>query len=138
MLIEDWRRVWRTGLAPVLPTAGLEAVRDYLRRDDPRLIQGGTSVPPPLMAVQDWPVEAACVLGLCGTVEHGGFGTATVGEVEEFFARRCWDCDQATGEPASVKHWLNHWDDTPRAAAIADLLPEVERELERRAAPAAA
>lgn len=29
-------------------------------------------------------------------------------------------------------------DDTPRPQAVADLLPEVERELERRAAPAAA
>ncbi len=46
--------------------------------DDPRLTQGSTTTPP-LMCVQDWPVEAACVLGFCG---WQGDGLETVAEVE--------------------------------------------------------
>jgi len=64
--MESWRLVWRDGFVPVLSTAGLEALRDALRGDDPRLTQGSTTTPPPLMCVQDWPVEAACALGFCG------------------------------------------------------------------------
>ena len=64
--MESWRQVWRDGFAPVLSSAGLDALRGALGRDDPRLIQGSTSTPPPLMCVRDWPVEAACALGFCG------------------------------------------------------------------------
>jgi hypothetical protein len=61
--MEGWRIVWRDGFVPLLPTRGLEALRDALRSDDPRLVQGHTTSPPPLMCVSDWPVEAACLLG---------------------------------------------------------------------------
>ena len=58
--MENWRSVWRDGFIPVLTTVGLEALRGALKNDDPRLTQGSTTTPPPLMSVQDWPVEAAC------------------------------------------------------------------------------
>jgi hypothetical protein len=126
--------VWRDGFVPVLPTAGLEALARALRGDDPRLTQGSTTTPPPLMCVQDWPCEGACALGFCGW--HGE-GLGTVGEVEEFFADRVWQADQRLGEPAACRWFLNWFDDTPRDEMRRELLAEVELALRERAAHAA-
>jgi len=131
--MESWRKVWRDGLAPHLSTAGLDALRRALLADDGRLVQGATTVPPPLMCVQDWPVEAACVLGFCG---WQGDGLETVGEVEEYFARMCFEADKALGEPAACRWFLNWFDETPRAAARQELLAEVNRTLAQRFRPA--
>ncbi len=109
--MESWRRVWRDGLVPLLSTTGLEALRRGLADDDARLLQGATTTPPPLQCVHDWPVEAACALGYCGWV---GDGLETVGEVEEFFARICFEADQALGEPAACRWFLNWFDEAPR------------------------
>jgi hypothetical protein len=121
--MESWRLVWRDGFAPILTTTGLEALRDALLLDDPRLTQGSTTTPPPLMCVQDWPVEAACALGYCG---WQGEGLLTVGEVEEFFAKSCYEADHRLGEPAACRHFLNWFDDSPREEMRRDLLAEVE------------
>jgi hypothetical protein len=132
--MESWRLTWRDGFAKVLPTQGLEALRDALRDDDNRLIQEATTTPPPLMCVQDWPCEAACALGICGWL---GNGLSTVGEVEEFFAKACFDCDQLIGEPAACRWFLNWFDDTPRPKMREELLAEVELVLSIRAAKTA-
>jgi hypothetical protein len=132
--MESWRLVWREGFVPALSTTGLEALARALREDDARLIQQATSVPPPLMAVQDWPVEAACALGFCG---WQGDGLTTVGEVEEAFAKACYDADQQLGEPAACRWFLNWFDATPRPEMIRELLAEVELALRDRAAVAA-
>jgi hypothetical protein len=135
--MESWRKVWREGLAPQLSTAGLEALRTALLSDDPQLLQGATTSPPPLQCVQDWPVEAACVLGYCG---WQGDGLETVADVEEYFAQCCFEADQVLGEPAACRWFLNWFDEAPRDEARRLLLPEVERALAQRrgAAPAAA
>jgi hypothetical protein len=153
--VDSWRLVWREGFAPVLASNLLEALAEALRTDDPRLTQGSVTTPPPLMCVQDWPVEAGCFLAFMGAVECGGFACsateavanrlgvpphsnpkpATVGQAEEFFARCCFEADQRLGEPAACRWLLNWWDDTPRREAFRGLLAEVERVLaERRAA----
>ena len=121
--MESWRKVWREGFAPLLSTAGLESLRDALKADDGRLLQGATSSPPPVMCVRDWPVEAACALGFCA---WKGEGLETVGEVEDFFARACFEADQRLGEPAACRYFLNWFDDTPRAEMRRELLAEVE------------
>lgn len=126
---ECWRQVWRDGLAPSLPAAGLLALADALRTGDPRLTQGSTTTPPPLICVADWPVEAACAVAFCGWQD----GRPTVGEVEEFFAGACHDADERLGEPAACRHFLNWFDDAPLDQMRRDLLPEVETELARRA-----
>src|SRR5205085_10909409 len=105
--------------------------RDALKADDRRLLQGATSSPPPLMCVQDWPIERACALGFCA---WQGEGLETVGEVEEFFARTCFEADQRLGEPAACRYFLNWFDDTPRAEMRAALLEEVNRVLAERIA----
>ena len=121
--------VWRDGFAPVLSTTGLLSLRDALRVDDPRLVQGATTTPPPLLCVQDWPVEACCALGYCG---WQGDRMDTVGEVEEFFAKCCFEADARLGEPAACRWFLNWFDDTPRADMRRDLLAEVELALADR------
>jgi hypothetical protein len=129
--METWRKVWREGVAPQLSTAGLEALRQGLLSDDSRLLQGATTTPPPLQCVQDWPVEAACALGYCG---WQGDGLETVGEVEEFFAKVCFEADQLLGEAAACRWFLNWFDDTPRPEMRRLLLAEVNRSLAHRLA----
>jgi hypothetical protein len=127
--MQSWKLVWREGFVPVLPTTGLLALRAALLSDDPRLTQGSTTTPPPLLCVQDWDCEGACALGLCGW--HGE-SLATVGEVEEFFARVCFDADHRLGEAAACRWFLNWFDDTPRDQMRRELLVEVDRALEAR------
>jgi hypothetical protein len=127
--MESWRKVWREGLAPQLTMNGLEALGTGLASDDPRLLQGATTMPPPLQCVQDWPVEAACVLGYCG---WQGDGLETVAEVEEFFARLCFEADQVLGEPAACRWFLNWYDETPREEMCGLLLEEVKLALAER------
>ena len=134
--MESWRKVWRDGLAPLISTAGLEALRTALSNDDARLLQGATTTPPPVQCVQDWPVEAACVLGYCG---WQGEGLQSVAEVEDYFARLCFEVDQRLGEPAACRWFLNWFDETPRDEMRRLLLPEVQLLLaERRAEGAGA
>jgi hypothetical protein len=131
--MESWREVWRKGFAKVLPLAGLEALADAIRRDDPRLIQGATTTPPPVMCVEDWPCEQTCGLGWT----RFGVTSSTVGEVSEHFSEMCRRADNLIGEPAACRWFLNWFDDTPRATMRAELLPEVELAIaERKAAGA--
>lgn len=124
-----WRQVWRDGLAPLLSTEGLEALRTALVTDDPRLIQGATTTPPPLSCVQDWPVEGACLIGICGWL---GDDLTTVAEVEQYFSRMCHEIDLAVGEPAACRFLLNWFDETPRDEMRTDLLAEVNLTLNDR------
>lgn len=130
--MENWRRVFREGFAPLLTRSQLEALRDAIRNDDRRLIQGATTSPPPLMAVADWPVEGACLLGHCGVTECGGFGVAKVGQVEEVFARLCFEADRRLGEPAACRFLLNSFDNWNRDEMRHLMLPEVELALAGR------
>ena len=134
-MIEAWRKVWRHGIAPQLSRAALEALRQALAIDDPRLLQGATTAPPPLQTVQDRPVEGACPIGYSG---WQGDGLATVGEVEQFFADTCHAADRLIGEPAGIRYFTNFWDDSPRHFARLLLLAEVEGELARRSGKAGA
>ncbi len=129
--METWRRVWREGVEPLLSDSAIKALQEAVLTDDIRLVQGCTTTPPPLQEVQDWPVEAACALGYAG---WQGEGLTTVGEVEEFFARMCYEIDQRIGEPAGCRHWLNWFDDTPRGFMRSELLGELTLALESRTA----
>jgi hypothetical protein len=127
--MESWQKAWRDGLAPQLSAGALRTLRQGLATDDPRLVQGATTSPPPLQCVQDWAVEAACALGYCG---WQGEGLATVQEVESFFAQTCFEADRRLGDGGMVRWFLNWFDDAPRAEMRRLLLVEVNRELERR------
>ncbi|WP_020471707.1 hypothetical protein [Zavarzinella formosa] len=127
--MESWKTVWREGFVPGLSSEGLEALRDALSQDDPRVTQGSTTTPPPLMCVQEWPVEAACAVGFCG---WQGEKLETVGQVEEYFARLCYDADRRLGEQAACRYFLNWFDDASREDMRRELCAEVERALEER------
>ena len=126
--MESWRMVWRQGFAPQFTDDQLLALKKALDDDDPRLLQGCTTTPPPLLCVTDWPVEGCCVIGFCGW----STGLDTVGEVEEFFAKSCFEADAILNEPAACRWFLNAWDDTPRKVMFHELSTEVEYELKRR------
>lgn len=127
--MENWQRIFREGIVPLVSTMGLEALAEALEADDPRLIQGATTSPPPLQCVQDWPVEAACALGFCG---WQGEGLTTVAEVEERFAVICRDIDERMREPASCRYFMNFFDETPRDEMRKLLLPEVRAAVAKR------
>lgn len=127
--MESWRKVWREGLVSLLSTRSLEVLRHGLQTNDGRLMQGATTSPPPLQCVQDWPVEGACAVGYCG---WQGEGLETVAEVEEFFARMCFEIDQRLGEPAGCRWFLNWFDETPRDEMRRELLTEVNLALAAR------
>jgi hypothetical protein len=127
--VETWRKVWREGVSPQLSRDGLQALQKALQADDERLLQGATTSPPPLQCVRDWAVEGACVIGYCG---WQGDELGTVAEVEEFFAKVCFEVDKALGEPAACRWFLNWFDDTPRQEVRGQLLSEVNRTLSER------
>jgi hypothetical protein len=97
-----------------------------LLRDDERLVQGETTSPPFLEVVRGETVQAACALGWCGW--HGE-GLRTVAQVTGFFERICAEADQALGEPAASRSFLDWFDHTPRAEMRRELLQEVSRSL---------
>jgi hypothetical protein len=126
--LAPWCRIWRL-FAQRLPVAGLHALRIALATDSPLLVQGATTSPPPLRLVQDWPVEAADPAAFA---LWQGLGLTTVEEVESAWARLCADVDNAAREPAACRHWINHWDESPRGEVVPQLLAEVEWELTDR------
>lgn len=127
--LADWQRCWRMGFVPNLERRHLLALKKALEEDDNRLMQGDTTMPPPLSCMQDWPVESACAMGYCG---WQGDELNTVGQVEEFFAQIIYKCNQTLGEPAASRHFLNWFDDTPRDEMRKELLAEVELALSSR------
>jgi hypothetical protein len=142
--MQSWKKVWREAAEPLFSVADLQILHEALVNDDPRLLQGATTTPPPLQSVQDWPVEAACLLAYPGAIRLGGFAggerhckpaaedeplAATVGEVEEFFAKMCFAIDTALGELAGCRWLINWFDSSPREEMRRELLGEVERSL---------
>lgn len=127
--MESWRKVWRDGVVPSLSTNGLKSLLKALESDDPKLTQGSTTTPPPMQCVLSWPCEGACVIGYCA---WQGDGLETVGEVEEFFAKLCFEADQRLGEPAAIRYFLNWTDDTPRDEMRRLLAEEVNKSLLER------
>lgn len=124
-----WRNTFRQGAAPLLSDQSLRALLAACEADDPRLIQGQTTFPAPVIYAGDCRVAAACALGYCGWM---GDGLETVGEAEEFFARMCFEIDQRLGEPAACRWFLNWYDETPRDVMRQELASEIRRELMRR------
>src|SRR5258708_35340746 len=103
-IMENWRKTLRQGLAPELPTEGLLALRQALLNDDCRLLQGATTLPPPLRCMRDVAVQAACGIGYCS---WQGAGLDTVAEVEEAVAQLCDVVDQRLGEAAPGRGFLD-------------------------------
>jgi hypothetical protein len=69
------------------------------------------------------------VIGYCG---WQGDGLESVAQVDEFFARICFEVDQRLGEPAGCRWFLNWFDDLPRQEVRTQLRAEVTRTLAQR------
>jgi hypothetical protein len=82
-----------------------------------------------VQAVQDRPVEAACLVGYCG---WQGDGLETVAEVEEYFARIVHSVDLALGKPAACRWFFDWFASTPRDEMRPALQAEVGRTLAER------
>ena len=132
--MELWRRVWRIGLAPRLGDRALSALQLGLASDDPRIIQKATTSPCDFL-----PNAAAQVCGACALAYAGwqGLGLRTVGEVSDFFTRTCNQADEALGEPAACRHFLDWFDHTRRHHMRQQLLEEVRFTLSQRRSLAA-
>lgn len=131
MSMEGWRFCWRKGIEPLLRTDHLEVLLKALDEDDPKLLQGATTIPPPLYSVMDWPVEKACPMGFCG---WQGDSLKTVKEVEEFFARLCYETDKKLGEPGGCRYFINAIDEWTRKEMRVKLSLEIRENLANRLA----
>lgn len=129
-----WQKVFREGLAIILPTAGLEALASALASDSIEVIQNGTTLPPPLQHARDEPIEKACPVAFA---LWRGCNLRTVGEVEEAFALTLFKVDELLGQPAAVRYFLNWVDETERARVRRELLAEVNAALLSRKGGAA-
>lgn len=141
-----WRTVWRKGIVPQLSDTDMENLRHALEIDDPRILQGKTTSPPPRN--DNWPIEAACPLGFVGALQLGGFlhdyapdGTivlparehpARVAAVEGYFAALCSRVDDRLGVTFACRWFLNAVDEWPRDQMRRELLAEVNLALGRR------
>jgi hypothetical protein len=121
--MDNWRLVWRQGIAPVLNVLELAALERALLTDDPALQQGAT--------VQcNWRIVAACALTY-GAWKTEGLKTGS--SVCDAFNCICFEADMRLDPCNSVCEFLHWFDETPRAEMRAAMLPEVSRELARRA-----
>lgn len=126
-----WQRAWRVGIAPQLSVEGLRGLQTALKNDDPRLITGATTNPPPLACMEREPVQGCCPLCF-GLLDGSSPVAVSVGPLEECFAAACYRADQLLGEPAACRYFLNAVDEWSRPDLIRNLLPEVERALAER------
>ncbi len=132
--MEKWREVWRNGFGKVLPTKGLEALLAALESNSPDLIQNATCAPAPLACFTDYGVNACCGVAYTGW-KGDVLETQTVGEVEAFFAEKCFLVDDQLFNDlvnGPCRHFLNWFDDTPRNTMSIELIPEVKRTLQER------
>ena len=127
--MELWRKAWRLGLAPQLPTPALAALAAGLADDDESLVQSATTLPPDLPSAAAADVCGACALAYAG---WKGLGLQTVAQVSEFFTKTCLEADAALGEPAACRHFLDWFDHTRRDRMRQQLLEEVRFTLSQR------
>ena len=130
--LPEWKQVFRQGFAPNLSLDGLHALRDALISEDKRLINRQTTRPPPIQYNYDLPVECACPIGFTVVTDLGGFGKATVGEVENRFGELCFKADRYMGCPGACAGFLNQIDCWAVSDMWSVLLPEVELAIAQR------
>lgn len=122
--LEPWQANWR-GIAPLLPTAGLKALREALVSGDPELIRKHTVLERPQDGDKDWtePRPAgACAIGYCG---WKGMSLERCGRVDQFVL--------AVGTAAGgATAFLTWYDGQPWDVVRPALLAEVEHELAAR------
>lgn len=128
--LEPWRRTWRLGFAPLLPTEGLEALARALARDDSAIIQHASLRPLPTYEKRNWPVEAADPVAYC--YWQADDNACDVEDVEELWSAACTRIDEILGDYAACRYFHNWWDENLRSEVVPALLEEVKRTLHLR------
>lgn len=131
--MESWRKVWREGLAPLLTDPQLEVLLAGLRADDPALIQNQTTEP---MAF-DCGLKSRCEGGCLIAYPIWKGGVENVVNVAEAFERTVDRVDRACGL-GMCSELLDWYDGSSRDIVIAEMLPEVQLEIEKRKGKVAA
>ncbi len=121
-----WQIAFRRGFAPLMTVAELQALATALETDDPRLIQGTVTTPPPVLG--RWQCQGGCAIGLAAMLA----GYATVQAVVERFAEICHGADARLDEPVAARWFLTWVDNVSRETLRNELLPEVRRALAAR------
>jgi hypothetical protein len=147
--MESWKEAWRFGIGPALSVAGLEALRNALAEDDRRLMQGQFVYPPvrPMRRRTNGAFSFSRgrqVTGGCAVILAGwlGDGITDARELHDYFETVCLSADLALADGHGMRleqgktgpsfHFIEWFDNTPRARMRVELLPEVERELRLR------
>lgn len=130
--MEAWRYCLQHGLLPLLEADTIGAMLAALQGG--QVAPGDTCIPEPLQANADLPVTECCIMALPGLLAHGGFGQATVGQVETAFARLCGQVDARLGQPAATRYLINWFDETPPAVSLPLVAEELRIEIQRRTA----
>jgi hypothetical protein len=127
-----WQVAFRDGFAPLLSTAGLEALRSALLHDSPAMVQGETAAFPDGTDPDRSPPTACCPLAYAG---WRGEHLPTVASVEAWWLR-VYDAAEVRLLDGRADGWelLDFIDDSPRPVVRRGLMREVGRELARRAA----
>ena len=122
-VIDSWRTVFHCGIVPHLPLAALQDLRDALASGHPAaMLQSGTTSPPPLLPLYNFPVTAASPLVYAVMRARG---LKTVREADEAFTRFCRHVESTLDEGAT-RRFLDFWQDTPLETAREELLDEVD------------
>jgi hypothetical protein len=127
--MEAWRLIFRNGFSPFLSTDGLEKLLEALKIYDERIIQGATVHPLPIRQNEDWHVEATDAIAFCF---WQGNNELKVKDIDAFFAKTCFSCDETLGEPSGYRHFLNWYDNFPRKETFDLLADEVSFCLSKR------
>ena len=131
-MVSSWRYAWQHGVGPVLPGAGLTALKEALEKDSPELWQPNiksldginTTIP----FLRRCRVRQACAIEYCG---WKGEGLKTQGELWDYCADICERAEELAG-PFADDAFTWWFCTTPRDEMRRLLLPEVNRELARR------
>jgi hypothetical protein len=128
------RHAFTYGFAPQFTEATLIALRDALVSDDPRLMQGRTTEPEPVLMHHGLKIECACAIGFCAWVQNQ---SVTVGEVLIGYGDMLDQADRNLGRMCAYSPFLHAFDDTPREIvfpAMAELVNEILSERQQQVA----
>jgi len=116
------RIVFEEGFAPQFSTETLILFQYALEENSDKIVQGSTTVPFPMLCLHDWPISGADAIGsLVWQQQYDWAEGITVGDVEEGFARACFECDKAMNEPAACRYFINWFDEGNRGEVFAEL-----------------
>jgi hypothetical protein len=126
--MEAWRRVFREGISPQLPMSALEALRNGLLKNDPRLRPG--------MTVEvGWTAGGAPGILQACAIGYGawkGICLESAADVESFFTEVCERANRLMGDPGACNHFITWFDGHRRDFVFPLLLTEVNRAIALR------